>query len=264
MRDNEYILHGYVPPTNSYRQCLRSLTYLHNESVNIYTHLVPGLLVAAALLVPVEYLVPVFPTTTGTDRWYIRLFLVGAATCLLASATFHTCKCHLHPVAVAFNMLDYVGIVVLILTLMVGIIHYSFQDHSVLRTTFLAMVLVLGVGCFGVSVDRRFREPAWRSTRAAMFVAFGLSAVVPVVTGVVVYGVDEAWKRGGIGHVLLEAVGYIGGAALYAVRVPEKRLPGRFDYFGNLHQVFHVLVVLAAWSHWRGLVQSYVYAHRGQ
>ncbi|TGO63914.1 hypothetical protein BCON_0010g00800 [Botryotinia convoluta] len=37
-KDNEYILSGWRPETNSYRECFKSMGYTHNESGNIYTH----------------------------------------------------------------------------------------------------------------------------------------------------------------------------------------------------------------------------------
>jgi adiponectin receptor len=47
-RDNKYILAGYRPSSGSCRQSLKSLRYIHNESVNIYTHLL-GVIIFAAL-----------------------------------------------------------------------------------------------------------------------------------------------------------------------------------------------------------------------
>lgn len=44
-----------------------------------------------------------------------------------------------------------------------------------------------------------------------------------------------------------------------AARIPESWAPGRFDYFGSSHQIFHVFVLLGAWSQYlalRGMVWS--------
>jgi adiponectin receptor len=38
-QDNHYIISGYRPQSNSYIKSYKSLGYLHNETVNIYTHL---------------------------------------------------------------------------------------------------------------------------------------------------------------------------------------------------------------------------------
>lgn len=40
---NAYIRTGYRPVTPSALLCFRSLAYLHNETVNIYSHLIPAM-----------------------------------------------------------------------------------------------------------------------------------------------------------------------------------------------------------------------------
>jgi len=39
---------------------------------------------------------------------------------------------------------------------------------------------------------------------------------------------------------------YAGGAVIYALKWPEKFYPGKFDYFGHSHNIFHVCVVVGA------------------
>ena len=90
----------------------------------------------------------------------------------------------------------------------------------------------------------------------------GLSAVFPVLHGIKLYGVDHLRKSVGLDWVVLQGILYITGAALYAARVPEKWAPGRFDIWGSSHQIFHILVVLAATSHLMGLITAFDYAHR--
>ena len=43
-QDNHYILTKYRPESNSYFKCFQSLLYLHNESVNIHSHLLGAFL----------------------------------------------------------------------------------------------------------------------------------------------------------------------------------------------------------------------------
>lgn len=69
-----------------------------------------------------------------------------------------------------------------------------------------------------VSIFDRFRTPAWRPYRAGMFVAMGLSALLPVLHGVQMYGAGEMRDRIGLTWMVLEGVLYILGAGLYAVR----------------------------------------------
>ena len=39
---------------------------------------------------------------------------------------------------------------------------------------------------------------------------------------------------------------YCLGPLVYATRIPERWLPGKFDFAGHSHQLFHILVVAGA------------------
>ena len=132
----------------------------------------------------------------------------------------------------------------------------------------------------------RFRTPAWRPFRAFMFVAMGLSALFPVLHGVKTFGVAQMERQMGLSWLVTQGVLYILGAGIYAVsglhcecrracqhfnsntrlmmlqaRIPEKLAPGSFDIWGSSHQIFHVLVVMAAGAHLIGLLKAFDYAH---
>lgn len=44
--------------------------------------------------------------------------------------------------------------------------------------------------------------------------------------------------------------------------MPERWRPGTFDIFGSSHQIFHVLVLLAAASHFVGLLNAFDHEHK--
>lgn len=260
-RDNDHILSGYVGETRSLYQCFLSLFYLHNESVNIYTHLIPGFCFLAVLLFFDKFAVTKFETTTLVDYIMIDLFFFGAFTCLTLSSIFHCLKNHSLSVATFGNKLDYLGIVVLVVTSMVSIMYYGFYETPFLFYFFSCLTCSFGLACAIVSLKERFRTTEWRAYRAAMFVAFGLSAVLPIVTGVFYYGLSEIYLRIQVKWVLLGGIFYIIGAVLYGARFPERCAPGKFDIWGHSHQLFHVLVVIAALCHLNGLMKSYNLVH---
>ncbi|KAG7836662.1 hypothetical protein KL942_004580 [Ogataea angusta] len=131
-QDNHYIRSGYVLETNSFKDCFNSLFYLHNETVNIFTHLIPGFLLPLALLLASPWLVahnrliksvptwlmdvPVYETTSKVDNFMFNLFFFGFASCLTLSAAFHATKCHSYKIMKWGSSLDYVGIISLIVT----------------------------------------------------------------------------------------------------------------------------------------------------
>lgn len=259
-KDNEHILSGYVGETKSAWACFKSLFYLHNESVNIYTHLMPGFAFFTVLFFN-KFAITKFETTSLIDYFMIDLFFIGAFTCLTLSSIFHCLKNHSLTVATFGNKLDYLGIVVLIVNSMVSILYYGFYETPSLFYLFTFITCSFGAACAIVSMKETFRTREWRPYRAALFVAFGLSAILPIITGIFHYGFSELYLRIQVKWVLLGGIFYIIGAVLYGMRFPEKYSPGKFDIWGHSHQLFHILVVVAALCHLTGLMKSYDLAH---
>lgn len=247
-RDNEFIHTGYVPSRNSMTFVFKSLTYVHNETVNIYSHLLPGLF---SIIVLVLYIQSV---TTP----YI-IFALGCFTCLVLSASFHLLKSHSLRIAILGNKLDYLGICILIAASMLAILDISYADFPIPRFIFSTISIILGFACSYASLSDTFRSRKYRPIRAFMFVCYGLSGVLPVLYGTHRFGYAEMSKRSGLPYLYAEAFFYIFGAFLYAVRFPEKYNPGNYDLFGHSHQIFHVFVVIAAYCHFACLQAADIY-----
>lgn len=65
----------------------------------------------------------------------------------------------------------------------------------------------------------------------------------------------------GLNYLVLSGALYIAGALLYANRIPEKFFPGKFDYLGASHQIFHVFILLAAFCHYVSLRRAFNFWH---
>jgi len=138
-QDNHYIHTGYRPASSSYTKSLGSLSHLHNESVNIYTHLL-GAMIFLLSSIPLfsTHLTP--PHADKRDVYVFAAFISGAVTCLFLSATFHTVSNHSRAVQQWGNKLDYLGIVFLIWGSFIPSIYYGFACHSRLITRYWTMV----------------------------------------------------------------------------------------------------------------------------
>lgn len=259
-KDNEYIRNGYVRETRSVIKCLESLLYLHNESVNIYSHLIPALCFLFVIFFN-DYAIETFETTQWVDYFVIDSFFLGAFTCLTMSSMYHCLKSHSLEIAILGNKLDYLGIVALISTSIVSILYYGFYDRKHMFYGFTALTLFFGLACSIVSVSSTFRSREWRPYRATLFVIFGLSALLPIIAGIFSFGLKETWERVQLKWIVLEAVLYISGAFFYGIRFPERTSPGSYDIWGYSHQIFHILVIIASCCHLKGLLGSYTLAH---
>lgn len=124
-----------------YTKSLHSLGYLHNESVNIYTHLLGA--VAALILSVVLYdsLRPRYNTASHEDVVVFACFFAGAAACLGISGSYHTICNHSAEVSRWGNHLDYMGIVFLIWGSFIPSIYYGFcRDDPTLVVRYWTMV----------------------------------------------------------------------------------------------------------------------------
>lgn len=262
-RDNHHIHTGYRPASSSFWASFQSLGYFHNETVNIYSHLLPSILSGPAAYQLYNALEPRYQTAADSDIAAFCCFFAGAAFCLGMSATYHTISNHSPMVARIGNALDYIGIVGLIVGSFVPSVFYGFYCVPELQRRYWTMICTIGLGCVCVSIVPRFRTPRWRPFRAAMFVGMGLSAAFPVLHGLSLFGFDRMRQQIGLSWLLLQGFLYILGAAIYAARIPERLRPGKFDLVGSSHQIFHVLVVCAAVAHLTGLLKAFDYRHSG-
>ena len=139
-RDNAFILSGYRQSQSSYAHSFRSLFYLHNESVNIWTHLIGAMLFLGSAAYVDRVVRPRYASASEADVLVFACFFGGAVVCLGMSATFHTLSNHSDTVAKWGNKLDYTGIVALIVGSYVPALYYGFFCLPNLMTAYLWVV----------------------------------------------------------------------------------------------------------------------------
>lgn len=263
-QDNEMIITGYIRETRSVKKCLKSLFQFHNESINIYTHLIPTITYLLLLVgLANAYLIPRFPDSTMTQYLMINFFLLGAVLCLGCSSFFHCLKQHSESHCHIWSKVDYMGIIIMITCSMISILYYGFHDHIFHFKCFTVFTVVLGTICTVFALHDKFDSKTFRPFRAMFYVTFGLSGVVPILTGFYKFGAYEAIRRTQLKYILFESMFYIAGAVIYGFRFPEVLAPGKFDFVGHSHQIFHIMVVLGSICHFRAIIGSYIFMHTG-
>lgn len=55
-------------------------------------------------------------------------------------------------------------------------------------------------------------------------------------------------------RILLGYLSYSGGVLFYITRFPERFFPGKFDYFGSSHQIWHCFVNMGAYFVYSGIL----------
>ncbi|XP_057449647.1 heptahelical transmembrane protein 4-like isoform X2 [Lotus japonicus] len=321
LRDNEYIL-GHYRSEWPMKQVLLSIFTIHNETLNVWTHLIGfflflALTIYTAMQVPnvvdldslhhfpdilkkvdlhklqsellmclpsmpdlhrlrdgisnwhiKELLYNCLPHNVKEDlaniiaplmirpitRWPFFVFLGGAMFCLLASSFCHLLSCHSERVSYIMLRLDYAGIAALIATSFYPPVYYSFMCYPFFCNLYLGFITLLGIATILASLLPVFQTPEFRTFRASLFFGMGLSGAGPILHKLFLFwGEPEVFHT--TGYEILMGALYGLGALVYATRIPERWMPGKFDIAGHSHQLFHVLVVAGAYTHYRaGLV----------
>lgn len=139
-QDNHYIYGGYRRRSGSYRGSFASLFSIHNETINIYTHLIPALASLPCAVGLYKVLQVRHGQASQSDLMAFSCFFLGTTLCLGMSATYHTISNHSPRVNQVGNQLDYIGIVLLITGSFVPSIYYGFWCDRHLRMIYWAMV----------------------------------------------------------------------------------------------------------------------------
>ena len=196
-------------------------------------------------------------------RWPLFIIIFAAIACLSFSAIFHLFGLMNAKYFNILNRFDYGGISLLISGSCYPPYYYFFYYSTTFKYLYLILITVFGVGTFLYSLTDDFNKPQRRSLRGILFLIFGLCTGVPILhmaffgDYIEGYGDDIIllnWYLGGISYII--------GAIFYILRFPEKKFPGRFDYFGASHQIFHVLVFFGALFHFLGSLEAYNYRFR--
>ncbi|TRY70895.1 hypothetical protein TCAL_04458 [Tigriopus californicus] len=261
LKDNEHLHFGHRPEIPSFAECFRSIFRIHTETGNIWTHLVGFILFV--IVTVVFYIKPLCDTCQLdiqiSEKLIFACFFLGAIVCLACSTIFHTVCCHSEWASTIFSRLDYAGIAVLIVGSIIPWLYYGFYCHMYTRWTYSIAIAVLGLLTVILTLWDRFNLPDFRVYRAAVFVALGSVAVVPVVHHIILNGVQNAYMEASVHCTIIMGALYLTGAVLYAARIPERFYPGKCDIWFQSHQIFHILVIVAAFVHYRGISEMAIY-----
>jgi adiponectin receptor len=260
-QDNEFILTGYRPVSGSFQKSLSSLQHVHNEIVNIYSHLLGAILFAILPIYVYARARSHHAAIQIGDIIGFATFFFGVILCFSLSASFHIMSNHSEKVAAYWNQFDYLGIVILIWGSTVPSVYYGFYCDPHLQNLYWAVVSVLAVVCTIATLSPKFRHPTLRPYRTAMYASLGLSAMVFIIHGLIIHGWEIQNQRMSLTYMLTTAMLNILAAVVYAARIPERWHQLRYDIYGCSHQIFHFIVVFAGLIYMFGLLSAFGFIH---
>ncbi|XP_057417564.1 heptahelical transmembrane protein 1 [Lotus japonicus] len=293
MKDNEYILR-YYRANWPLKQAFFSLFRWHNETLNVWTHLIgfflflgltlanlmkphvvdlldqitrsfsssadknvsdniKDLFLGTALLFDLKHQLPLKMELKSiemiTERWPFFIFLAGAMFCLISSSICHLFSCHSHDLNLLLLRIDYIGIVVMIITSFFPQIYYIFLCQPHWQLLYLAGITAMGLFTIATLLSPSLSTGKHRAFRAMLFCSMGLFGIVPAIHACFVNWGNPR-RNVTLAYECTMALSYLTGTLFYVTRIPERWKPGWFDLAGHSHQIFHILVVVGALAHY--------------
>lgn len=264
-----FVTSKYRPESNSYNACIQSLAYVHNETMNIYTHLVPALVLACGLPLLQLNISRIYQHAPWMDRFMLTLTPMVALGTLTLSSTYHTLCNHSPLVSASCLLMDFTGILFLILASFVTAIYVGFYNHPFEQRLYWTMIALLITASCLLVLHPRLQHPKYRPHRTAAFVSTVLSGLGPAFHGMYVHGMYRGWHECGVKWWFAEGFWYALGVVFFVSRYPERLVygkdgkgpwKGKFDVWGSSHSLFHTCVVLGATCHCWGVWEAWKFA----
>jgi len=226
-----YIIGGYRHGEITWRQSCCSILSYHNETCNIWTHLVPGLFALYLLFKEVS-----------AGNVVIAVYCLCMTAMFATSTLYHTFSCMDQKTTKLFLKMDLTGILILMWgsnlpIVTYGFVTYGFDSEPTIRR------LYFGTGTIVVFIawSALMRNPY--SAHSAILLLFVCAfSTVEILHEIIMFSAPPLTMR-----IWLQVFGtYLVGACFYVSHMPERWAPGRFDYIGNSHQIWHLAVTLGA------------------
>lgn len=241
------VLYGYRLEYQTVIYYLKSIFQFHNETVNIWTHLVPFCFVFLKTYICINNL---------EDATYVSVllcFAFGSIMYTLFSVLAHT----LHSKSPIYHYtcytLDYMGIGYYALGACILVYYCSCHEkyYAMLENCFLPVVVVMswfGFLCCTVS-KLHYRRPYPFQRKLWSICSFGFQFVL--VSSVVYARYYDSLINNAISfpnHHTRMFVYLLVSVFFFSSHIPEKFYPGKFDFIGQGHQIFHIMVSLVTFE----------------
>lgn len=242
-KDNPYILGHYRRCGKKWDYYLSSIFMLHNETVNIWTHI----LAALGYLSYLVWSIVVYGNTIETYTIQAIIFysyIVFSFICFSFSSIMHTFYPMSEHVCNRLMSLDYSGIFINMTSAISAFIYFSFYCNVVYQKLYFILLTTVTFVIMSIFIKYNcLTAPHLKSFRIFLFCIYGLSLTAPIIHRLIVSLENDKYFLDELRFCVLSIILYVIGVFFYATLIPERFKAGRFDLIGNSHNIFHVFVL---------------------
>lgn len=254
--NNCHIKKGYRFCASS-SECLWSIFHVHNETCNIWTHLLGGI----GVLYLAFYRLPLtlaWQQGTWVDRIPMVIFVVAAFKCMMCSVAWHT-FCNISKLSwkMRFACVDYLGITVLISASILTTEYTALYCNPFAQSFYMFITLVSAISGVVFACNPEFDTPEARPIRALFFCSFALAGMLGGLHAGFYHGFWHIFKDYYL-PVIKSLLCYGVGVIFYGLLIPERWFPGTiFDYFGASHNIWHAFVTAGVYFHYEAMIDIF-------
>uniref|UniRef100_A0A3B4XQQ9 Progestin and adipoQ receptor family member 8 n=1 Tax=Seriola lalandi dorsalis TaxID=1841481 RepID=A0A3B4XQQ9_SERLL len=242
-----FILGGYRPVGLSWRSYVLSLFQIHNETLNVWSHLLAAGILGFRLQGPEGQ-----GFSLDVSSLPLVLYVFSAVTYLSCSAVAHLLQSHSEHAHYSLFFLDYVGVAVYQYGCALALCLYS-SDIFLPAAALLAW-FSCATCCYA---KLHFRRPYPLHRKLCQVVPMGVAYLLdisPVAHRLVTYSVLCSRPQ-----MFPSVVLFLLSAFFFSCPVPERFAPGRYDIVGHGHQLFHILLSLCTLVQQEALFRDFLW-----
>ena len=244
-----FVITGYRQHDCSYLQCLQYCFVKHNDVGNFWTHFLPF-----CVWLPWPYILSHYIDFADPYFYPLLCFWLGACTYSLLSSLAHALGCKSFTVRTIGFMLDYHGIAMYTFGGGIATFFHLQPSSSTLgeyKWPIIILTMIIAVNATLTCCLTRF---FWAKHRYALRI---LSFALPYLmwTAPLMYRLKVCITTGNDCVVETLPLHFFGGVItmfivlFFVTKIPERFAPGKFDFIGQSHQLFHISTALLTTSH---------------
>lgn len=236
------VLSGYRVQHKPIKFYIKSLLQIHNETINIWTHLIACCLVMMKTYNCLKSL---------EDSDYFAVILCFGMCCVLYTA-ISTVAHTVHSKSPMYHytcfQVDYMGIGYYAFGSSILLYYTGCHEkyYVTLQNVLLPAVVVMSwVGFICCCIAKlRYRRPYPFQRKLWNLCSFGFQCTSVFSVVLARYYdcfIDNKCTLSSLNHHTTVAIYILSSVVFFSSHIPEKYFPGKFDIFGQGHQIFHVL-----------------------
>lgn len=239
---NKHILTGYRSQANRLN-CLISIFNIHNETINIWTHMMS--LIYFVYILIINY----------NNKIIIKLYEIVSIICFAMSTCYHTYMPISHKNYLLLLKLDLFSIILNIVTSNILIFYYWFWCYERIRNIYMFFSgLYLGIGIIillKIDIIKNYNS---------ILAYYSIYNVGIIISYIHIYNLTDGDVDKIIKYNFTDPMKYfLVGFIIYTTKIPERLFPRNFDIIGNSHQLWHVFSSLGIYYFHEEIIKNIEY-----